>query len=186
MADLIYTANVSVDGFVEDDRGSFDWTAPSDDVFALITALERSAGTYLYGRRMYETMAVWETDPGLANQSALMAEFATMWQAAHKIVHSTTLEVVATANTALTQRFDADAIRALKDAGTGHLTVGGAHLASQAFEAGLVDECRLFVYPVSVGGGKAALPRRQHLDLELIDEQRFARGVVYLRYRTST
>ncbi len=185
MADLIYTANVSLDGFVEDDRGRFDFTTPDDEVFSFITDLERSAGTYLYGRRMYETMAVWETDPGLGARSELMAEFAKMWQAADKVVYSTTLEAVATARTRLERSFDAGAIRAMKESTAGHLTVGGANIARQAFDAGLVDECRLFVAPVLVGGGKPALPRGTRLDLELVDERRF-NGVVYLRYRTAT
>lgn len=184
MADLIYTCNVSLDGFIEDDRGRIDFTAPHDDVFAFITDLERSAGTYLYGRRMYESMAVWETDPGLRAQSKLMADFADMWQAAHKVVYSTTLEEVATAKTRLERGFDPDSIRAMQSLATGHLTVGGANLARQAFEAGLIDECRLFVHPVFVGGGKPALPRGMRVDLELVDQQRFSGGVVYLRYRS--
>jgi dihydrofolate reductase len=183
LADLIYTANVSLDGFVEDDRGSFDFSVPDDDVFAFITGLERSAGTYLYGRRMYETMAVWETDASLGGQSELWADFAEMWQAADKVVYSTTLERAVTARTRLKRRFDADAIRAMKASAAGHLTVGGANLARQAFEAGLIDECRLFVHPVVVGGGKPALPCDRRVELELIDEQRFTRGVVYLCYR---
>lgn len=186
MADLIYTVNVSLDGFIEDDRGSFDFSAPDDDVFAFITGLERSAGTYLYGRRMYETMAVWETDPGLRAESDLMADFANMWQAADKVVYSTTLEGVATAKTRLERSFDADAVRTMKASASGHLTVGGADLARQAFEAGLVDECRLFICPVLVGGGKAALPRDVRVELELIDEHRFSSGVIYLRYRIAT
>ncbi len=183
VADLIYTSNVSLDGFIEDDRGSFEFSAPDDDVFVFITDLERSAGTYLYGRRMYETMAVWETDPALGAQSGLMTDFANMWQAADKVVYSTTLEGVTTARTRLQRRFDADAIRRMKESSTGHLTIAGANLAQQAFEAGLVDECRLFIRPVLVGGGKPALPRGLRLELGLIDEQRFASGVVYLRYR---
>lgn len=186
MGDLIYTANVSLDGFIEDAGGNFDFTTPDDDVFVFITDLERSAGTYLYGRRLYETMAVWETDPGLAAQSQLMADFADMWRAADKVVYSTTLEGVSTAKTRLERRFDPDAIRAMKAAAPGHLTVGGANLARQGFEAGLVDECRLFVAPVVVGGGKPALPRDMRLDLELADEQRFSSGTIYVRYRIAT
>lgn len=186
MADLIYTANVSLDGFLEDDRGSLDFAAPGDDVFVFITGLERSAGTYLYGRRMYEAMAVWESDPGLAAQSELMGDFADMWRAADKVVYSTTLEAVATAKTRLERSFDADAIRAMKASGTGHLTIGGANLARQAFDAELIDECRLFIYPVLIGGGKPALPRDVRVDLELVDERRFGGGVVYLRYRAAT
>jgi dihydrofolate reductase len=185
VADLIYTTNVSLDGFIEDDRGRFDFATPVDDYFAFITGLERSAHTYLYGRRLYELMAVWETDPGLAAQSELRADFAAMWQAADKVVYSTTLEAVATARTRLERSFDADAIRAMKASGTGHLTIGGADLARQAFEAGLIDECRLFVAPVLLGGGKPALPSDLRVDLELVDEQRFSNGVVYLRYRTA-
>src|SRR3954462_5878186 len=148
VADLIYTTNVSLDGYIEDPSGSFDFGAPHDDFFAFITDLERLAGTYLYGRRLYEMMAVWETDPDLAAQSELRADFAAMWQAADKVVYSTTLEAVATGKTRLERAFDADAIRALKASSTGHLTVGGANLAQQAFQAGLIDECRLFVWPV--------------------------------------
>ena len=185
MADLIYTTNVSLDGFIEDDHGSFDFTVPEAEFFAFITDLERSAGTYLYGRRLYEAMAVWETDPGLAAQSELMADFADMWQAADKVVYSKTLEGVATARTRLERSFDADAIRTMKASAPGHLTVGGANLARQAFEAGVMDECRLFVHPVLVGGGKPALPRGIRVQLELIDERRFRSGLVYLRYRVT-
>src|SRR4051812_39246292 len=131
-------------------------------------------------------MAVWETDPGLGAQSELMADFATMWQAADKVVYSTTLEAVATARTRLERGFDAEAIRAMKASGTGHLTIGGADLARQAFQAGLIDECRLFVSPVVVGGGKPALPRDMRVDLDLVDERRFSGGVVYLGYRIAT
>ena len=184
MAPLIYTANVSLDGFVEDAHGSLDWGNPSDEVFAFITDLEQSAGTYVYGRRMYEAMAVWETDPGLGAQSDLFAEFAQMWQRAEKVVYSTTLNDVATAKTRIERSFDADAIRTLKASATGHLTIGGANLAGQAFAAGLIDECRLLVYPVSIGGGKPALPHDVRVDLELLDEHRLNSGVVYLRYGT--
>src|SRR4051794_29872011 len=186
VADLIYTSNVSLDGFIEDDRGSFEFGAPKEDFFAFVTDLERSAGTYLYGRRLYETMAVWETDPSLGAQSDLMAAFATMWQAADKVVYSRTVDEVATAKTRLERSFDADAIRAMKASATGHLTVGGANLAGQAFAAGLIDECRLFIRPVVLGGGKPALPHGLRVDLELVDEQRFSGGVIYLRYRVAT
>jgi dihydrofolate reductase len=135
---------------------------------------------------MYETMAVWESDPELGAQSELMADFAAMWQAADKVVFSTTLEAVATKRTRLVRSFDADAIRATKASATGHVTVGGANLARQAFEAGLIDECRLLISPVLLGGGKPALPRDLRVDFELLDEQRFSSGVVYLRYRTAS
>jgi dihydrofolate reductase len=176
--------NVSVDGYIEDEYGSFDWTVPDDDVFAFITDLLRSVGTYLYGRRMYETMAVWETDPTLAAQSELRADFATVWQGADKVVYSTTLEAASTAKTRLERSFDPDSVRDMKASATSDLTVGGPNLAAHAFKAGLVDECQLFIYPVLVGRGKPALPRDTRAELELLDERRFSNGVMYLRYRT--
>lgn len=141
MAKLMYVANVSLDGYIEDEHGSFDWTAPADDVFAFITNLVRPVGTYLYGRRMYETMAPWETDPTLAAQSQLTADFARVWQTADKVVYSTTLGAVSTAKTQLENTFDPGLVRDMKASATSDLTVGGAHLAAQAFQAGLVDEC---------------------------------------------
>lgn len=183
MSRLIYIANVSLDGYIEDARGNFDWTAPDDDVFAFITDLVRPAGTYLYGRRMYETMAVWETDAALGAQSELMGEFARVWQAADKIVYSTTLDDVSTSRTRLERDFDPDAIRALNATATGDVTVGGANLAAHLFAAELVDECHLFVHSVIVGAGNSALPRDTRVDLELLDERRFGNGVVYLRHR---
>jgi dihydrofolate reductase len=184
MAKLIYISNVSLDGYIEDEHGSFDWTAPDDEVFAFITDLVRSVGTYLYGRRMYETMAVWETDPALAAQSELMADFAKVWQAADKVVYSTTLEAVSTAKTWLEGSFDLDSVRDMKASATSDLTVGGSNVAAHAFKAGLVDECQLFIWPVLVGGGKPALPSDTRAELELLDERRFSNGVMYLRYRT--
>lgn len=178
--------NVSVDGYVEDEHGSFDFTVPDDEVFALITDLLRPVGTHLYGRRMYETMAVWETDSAVAAESELRADFANVWQAADKVVYSTTMEAVSTARTRLERIFDADSVRGMKAAATDDLTVGGPDLAAHAFEAGLVDECLFFVYPVLVGRGKRALPRGPRVQLELLDERRFSSGVMYLRYRTST
>ena len=142
-----------------------------------------SVGTFLYGRRLYETMAVWETNPALAAQSDLTADFATAWQAASKVVYSTTLTAVSTAKTRLERHFDPAAVQELKAAATSDLTIGGANLAAQAFTAGLVDECQLFVWPMIVGGGKPALPAGTRTDLELLDERRFANGVVLLRYR---
>jgi dihydrofolate reductase len=183
MAKLIYVANVSLDGYIEDARGSFEWTAPNDEVFTFITDLVRPVGTYLYGRRMYETMAVWETEPALAAQSELMADFANMWHAADKVVYSTTLHVVSTADTRLERRFDPDSVRAMKTSAAGDLTVGGPTLAAHAFSAGLVDECQLFVHPVLVGGGKPAFPRDSGVQLELLEERRFGNGVVNLGYR---
>ena len=183
MAKLIYASNMSLDGCTEDDRGGFDWAPPDDTVFAFITELMRSAGTYLYGRRMYDTMAVWETDAGLAAQSDLMSEFASVWQAADKVVYSTTLAEAATANTRLERHFDPGEVHDLKAAAGSDLLVGGPHLAAQAFKAGLVDECQLLIWPVVLGGGNPALPADVRAELELLDERQFSNGVVGLRYR---
>jgi dihydrofolate reductase len=183
MAKLIYVTNMSVDGYIEDERGVFDLYTPDDDVFRSTTDLLRSVGTFLYGRRLYETMAVWETNAALAAQSDLMADFAAAWQAANKVVYSTSLGAVSTANTRLERHFDPTAVRELKAAASSNLTVGGANLAAQAFKAGLVDECQLFVWPMVVGGGKSALPTGTRADLKLLDERRFGNGVMHLRYR---
>ena len=184
MAKLIYISNVSLDGYIEDEHGSFDWSEPDDEFFAFITDLVRSVGTYLYGRRLYETMAVWETDPALAAQSELRADFANVWQAAEKVVYSTTLEAASTAKTRLERSFDPGSVRDMKASATSDLTVGGANVAAHAFRSGLVDECQLFIWPVLVGGGKPALPSGTRAELELLDERRFSSGVMYLRYRT--
>jgi dihydrofolate reductase len=184
MAKLIYITNVSLDCYIEDQHGSFDWTEPDDEYFAFITDLVRPVGTYLYGRRLYETMAVWETDPALAVQSDLSADFANVWQAADKVVYSTTLEAVSTAKVRLERSFDPDSVRDMKASATSDLTVGGANVAAHAFKAGLVDECQLFLWPVLVGGGKPALPGDWRSELELLDERRFSSGAMYLRYRT--
>jgi dihydrofolate reductase len=184
MAKLIYASNVSLDGCTEDELGGLDWAPPDDEVFAFTTELMRSAGTYLYGRRMYETMAVWETDPGLAAQSDLTSEFANVWQAADKVVYSTTLTAVSTANTGLERHFDPGDVRDLVAAASRDLLVGGPTLAAQAFKAGLVDECHLIIWPVILGGGKPALPTDTRAELALVDERRFSNGVVHLHYRT--
>jgi dihydrofolate reductase len=186
MTNLIYVANVSLDGYIEDANGSFEWTEPIDEVFSFITDLVRPVGTYLLGRRMYETMAVWETEPALAAQSELMADFANVWQAADKIVYSTTLHAVSTANTRLERRFDPDSVRDMKASATGDVTVGGPTLAAHAFNAGLVDECQLFVYPLLVGEGKPAFPRDARIQLDLLEEHRLGGGVVNLRYRVQS
>ena len=183
MAKLIYVTNVSLDGYIEDERGGIDMGPPDDELYASYTDLLRSVGTFLYGRRLYESMAVWETDATLAARSDLMAHFAAAWQAADKVVYSTTLGAVPTAQTRIEPRFDAAPVRDLKASAASDLTVGGAHLAGQAFEAGLVDECRLFVWPVILGGGKPGLPSDMRVDLELLDERRFGNGVMALRYR---
>ena len=186
MARIVYLTNVSLDGYIEDRDGAFDWAPPDDEVFAATTAVLRSFGTYLYGRRLYETMAVWETDPSLAGRSDLTAAFAEVWQAADKVVYSTTLAAVSTTATRLERSFDPAAVRALQAAATADLTIGGADLASQAISAGLVDECSLFVWPMLLGGGRRALPEGIRTSLELIEERRFANGVVHLRYRIPT
>jgi dihydrofolate reductase len=183
MAKLIYVTNVSLDGYIEDERGAFDWFPPDDEVFAFTTDLLRSVGTFLYGRRLYEAMAVWETDAALAAQSDLMADFATTWQAAIKVVYSTTLAAVSTAKTRLERQFDPAAVDQLKATAGRDLTIGGANLATQAFKAGLVDECQVLVWPVVVGGGKPGLPTGMRANLELLDEHHFGNGVVHLRYR---
>jgi dihydrofolate reductase len=188
MAKLIYASNMSLDGWTEDRGGAFDWAPRDDDVFVFITGLMRSAGTYLYGRRMYETLAVWETDAALAKQSDRMADYARAWRAAHKVVYSTTLAAARTANTRLERHFDAGAVREMKAAASGDLLIGGPNLAAQALAAGLVDELALFVWPVVLGGRKPALPTDLHLklNLKLLDEHRFGSGVVYLRYRVAS
>jgi dihydrofolate reductase len=186
MAELIYVANVSLDGYIEDAQGRFDWTDPSDEYFTFITDLVRPVGTWLYGRRLYEAMAVWETEPALAAESELMADFANVWQAADKIVYSTTLPEASTAKTRLERRFDPDSVREIKASAASDLTVGGSTLAAHAFNAGLVDECQLFVHPVIVGGGKPAFLSDALVQLELLEEHRFGSGVVNLRYRVQS
>jgi dihydrofolate reductase len=183
VAKLIYSAMTSLDGYIEDERGNFDWAEPDQEVHAFVNELERPVGTYLYGRRMYETMVGWETDPTLAEQSPHMREFAKIWQAAEKVVYSTTLETVSTARTRIEREFDPEAIREMKASAGRDLTIGGAELAADAFKAGSVDECHLFLSPVVVGGGKRALPADVRLELELVDERRFGGGTVFLRYR---
>ena len=182
MAKLIYTAITSLDGYIEDEDGSFDWSAPDEDVHAFVNDLERRIGTYLYGRRLYETMVYWETAP--ADSPAVELNYARVWRSADKVVYSTSLQETASARTRIERTFDPDAIRAMKEAANADLSVGGAELAAHAFRARLVDEVRLLLNPVVVGGGKRALPDGARLDLELLDERRFASGVVYLRYAT--
>ena len=184
MAKLMYSAIASLDGYVADEDGNFDWAIPDEEVHAFINDLDRPVGTHLYGRRMYETMAGWETDPTLAERSPLMRDFAQIWQAADKIVYSRTLEATSTARTRIERDFDPEAVRQMKALAARDLIVGGPELAAQAFEAGLVDECHLFVAPMVVGGGKQSLPDNVRLKLELLDERRFGGGMVYLYYRT--
>jgi len=183
MAKLIYSAIASADGYVEDASGSFDWAAPDEEVLRFINELERPVGTYLYGRRMYQTMQYWETAHPVPGEQAAAAEFTRIWQAAEKIVFSMTLEAVSSARTRIERTFDPGRVRQLKSAADRELTVGGADLAGQAFKAGLVDELQLFLVPAVVGGGKRALPDGVRAELELLDMQRFVSGIVYLRYR---
>lgn len=182
MALLIYSAISSLDGFIEDEQGRFDWAAPDREVHAFVNELERPVGTYLYGRRMYETMRFWET-AGTDTDHAESREFAQIWRSAEKIVYSRSLEQVSSARTRIERDFNPEAIRGLKQAAAADLTVGGPELAGQAIRAGLVDELALFLVPVLVGGGKPSLPARVRAQLELLDERRFAGGVVHLRYR---
>ena len=184
MANLIYVANTSLDGYTEDKDGKFDWTEPSDEYFRFITNLVRATRTHLYGRRMYESMRVWETDPDLAAGSPLRRDFAEIWQAANKIVYSRTLETISTRKTQLERTFDPEAIRQLKATSEHDILIGGPELAAHAFRAGLIDECHLFLIPILVGGGKSALPDNVRLDLELLEERCFSDGTVFLRYRT--
>jgi dihydrofolate reductase len=185
VAKLIYPAIASLDGYIEDEDGKFDWAEPDEEVHTFINDLERPIGTYLLRRRMYEVMLYWETI-ALADQPPFIQAFAEIWRAAEKIVYSKTLEAVSTARTRIERDFDPEAVRQLKAAAGRDLTVGGPDLAAQAFEAGLVDELHLIVAPIVVGGGKQMLPDNVRLELELLDERRFGRGMVHLRYRTRT
>ena len=190
MAKLTYAAITSLDGYIEDEGGGFDWAVPDPEVHAFVNDLERPVGTYLYGRRMYETMAVWQTvglepagtSPAEAALPPEELDFAEVWRAADKIVYSRTLDAVSTPRTRLERDFDPDAVRRLKDAADRDLTVSGPGLAQHAFAAGLVDQVHLFVFPVVVGGGRPGLPRGIRVDLELLDERRFGNGVVHMRY----
>jgi dihydrofolate reductase len=184
MANLIFVANESLDGFTEDKDGKFDWTEPSEEVFKFITDIVRATPIHLYGRRMYETMMVWETDPKLATESPLMRDFAEIWQAADKIVYSRKLETISTRKTQLKQSFDADAVRQMKATGEHDILIGGPELAAHAFRAGLIDEVHLFLVPILLGSSKSALPDNVRMDLELLAVRSFNNGTVYLRYRT--
>jgi len=184
MAKLIYTAITSLDGYIEDDTGRFDWAEPDAEVHSFVNDLERPVGTHLYGRRMYETMAVWQTvgdEPGLP---AAEADFAEVWRALDKVVYSRTLDAVSTPRTRLEREFDPEAVRRMKETADRDISVSGPGLAQHAFRAGLVDEIHLFVFPVVVGGGKPGLPRDVRVDLELLDERRFGNGVVHMHHCT--
>jgi dihydrofolate reductase len=184
MAKLIYSAITSLDGYVADQDGKFDWAMPDEEVHAFVNDLERPVGTYLYGRRMYEVMVAWEDADLLADQRPVMRDFAAIWQAADKVVYSRSLETASSARTRIERDFDPGAVRQMKAAAGADLTVGGPDLAAQALEAGLVDECHLFLAPIVVGGGTQSLPDNVRVRLELLDERRFGNGMVFLRYRT--
>ncbi|HYZ28308.1 MAG TPA: dihydrofolate reductase family protein [Thermoleophilaceae bacterium] len=184
MGKLVYSAIASLDGYIEDAQGKFDWAAPDEELHRFVNDLERSVGTYLYGRRMYETMVYWETmDP--AEHPPHVADYAQIWRAADKVVYSATLQSAASARTRIEREFDADAVRRLKESDSRELSVGGAELAGHAMRAGLVDELHLFLHPIVVGGGKRALPDDVTVKLELAGERRFASGVVHVHYRTA-
>ena len=185
MGKLIYSAITSLDGFIEDENGNFDWSVPDEEIHAFINDLVRPVGTYLYGRRMYETMMGWETDPTLAEHSPFMRDFAQIWQAADKVVYSKTLATTSTARSRIEREFKPEAVQQIKMSAERDIAVGGAELAAQAFRAGFVDECHLFLVPIVVGGGKQSLPSHVRLKLELLDERRFGNGTVYLRYQTT-
>jgi dihydrofolate reductase len=179
---LVHVVNLTLDGFIEDEHGSLDWGAPTDELFVHLTNLIRPLETHLYGRRLYETMAPWETGPELAAQSDLTAEFAGIWQAAEKVVYSTTLAATSTERTRIERTFDPAAVRALKAEAPTDLLIGGAELNGHALRAGLVDELHLLARPVLVGRGKPALPDDVRVELELVDERRIG-DVVHLHYR---
>ena len=184
MANLIYSAITSLDGYVADDEGNFDWAAPDEEVHRFVNDLERPVGTYLYGRRMYDVMVYWETAT-LADQSPVVQDYAKIWQAADKIVYSRTLETVSSARTRIERDFDPDAVRQMKERARRDITVGGPDLAAEAIRAGLVDEYHLFLTPIVVGGGNQSLPDDVRVQLELLDERRFGNGVVHLHYRNA-
>ena len=186
MANLIYSAITSLDGYVADADGNFDWAAPDEEVHAFVNDLERPIGTYLYGRRMYEVMKYWEAAHAVAGQSPAAIDYAEIWQAADKVVYSTTLVTASTAKTRTARDFDPEKVRAMKASARRDLSVGGPGLAARAIEAGLVDELLRFITPIVVGGGTRWLPDGARIELELADQRRFDSGVVFLRYRTGT
>ena len=186
MAKLIYSLQTSLDGYVADETGNFNWTELDDEVHAFINNRERRIGTYLFGRKMYETVAVWETPDLIPNRTAGMMEFAPIWQAAEKIVYSTTLQTVSTAKTRLERKFEADVVRELKAGATRDVGVGGPALAAHAIRAGLVDEYHLLIAPIIAGSGDPYLPGKVPVKLELLDERRFDNGLIHVRYRAKS
>ena len=186
MAKLVFSMIESLDGYVADAAGKFDWAEPDESVHTFVNDLLRPLGTHLYGRRMYEVMVAWETLDGLGDAPPFIEDFAKMWRAASKIVYSSTLDAVSSARTRIERDFDPAAIRRMKEEAVGDISVGGPTLAAQAIRAGLVDDYQLFVAPVVVGGGTRSLPDAVRLNLELVDERRFDNGMVYLSYRSAT
>jgi len=184
MAKLIYAPIVSLDGYVADEQGNFDWAAPDEEVHAFVNDLERSIGTHLYGRRMYEVMRYWETADATRDRPPVERDYAVIWRSADKVVYSKTLRTVSSSRTRIERAFEVEAVRRKKAQAGRDISVGGPGLAARALEAGLVDELRLFVTPIVVGGGKRSLPKDVRLELELLDERRFGSGMVYLHYRT--
>ena len=182
MAKLIYSAIASLDGYIADEDGKFDWAEPDEELHAFVNQLERPIGTYLYGRRMYEVMVAWETVELLADERPVIRDYAEIWQAAEKIVYSKTLEAASSSRTRIERDFDPDAVRQLKLGAARDISVGGPNLAAQAIAAGLVDELHLFLSPIVVGGGNQALPDGVRGKLELLAERRFGNGVVHLHY----
>jgi dihydrofolate reductase len=185
VAKLIYSAIASLDGYVEDEDGRFEWAAPDEEVHAFVNDLERPIGTYLYGRRMYETMVYWESAGREEGRREASRDYGEIWRAAEKVVYSRTLEDPASSRTRIEREFDPAAVSEFKRSSARDITVGGAELGARALAAGLVEECQLFLHPVIVGAGKRALPLGVRARLELLAERRFASGVVYLRYRFS-
>jgi dihydrofolate reductase len=183
MAKLIYAAIASLDGYVADEDGNFDWAMPDEEVHAFVNDLERPVGTHLYGRRMYETMKVWDSDEILQEQPQVMHDYAKIWRTANKIVYSRSLEEAKTSRTRLERSFDPEAIRALKESKERDVSIGGPELAAQALDASLVDELQLFLVPAVVGAGKPALPIKSRARLKLLKHRRFTNGTVYLHYR---
>ncbi|MFW6076088.1 MAG: dihydrofolate reductase family protein [Chloroflexota bacterium] len=183
MARLIYTALMSLDGFIADEDGQFDWAMPDDDVHHFINNLMRPIGTYLYGRKLYEVMVAWETMDSDPDQPRAILDFAGIWQHANKVVYSRTLESVASSRTRIEPEFNPEAVREMKSLSGQDMAIGGPDLAASAFRHGLIDECHIFIAPVIVGGGKRGLPDTGRLDLQLVDERRFGNGMVYLHHR---
>lgn len=182
MPTLIYSFLASLDGYIADEAGTFGWAVPDEEVLDFINDAERDVGTHLYGRTMYEMMTAWENDPSVAGQSPKSEEFAQIWQATEKVVFSSTLESVSTERTRIERNFDPDTVRAIKASARGDLSVSGADLATSAWRSGLIDECHVFVAPMLVGGGRRMFPDDLRQPLELLDERRFANGMVFLRY----